>query len=57
MNYLQFLLKRLREPSTYAAIAAGLTAAQAVPDTATKTLVLGAAVAGVLAPESKPAVQ
>jgi hypothetical protein len=53
MNYLQFLLKRLKEPSTFAAIAAGLTAAQAVPDTTTKAIVLAASVAGVLAPEVK----
>jgi hypothetical protein len=52
MNYLQFLLKRLREPSTFAAIAAGLTASQAVPDAPTKALVIGAAVAGVLVPEA-----
>jgi hypothetical protein len=55
MNYLQFLLQRLREPSTYAAIAAGLTAVQAVPDTGTKVAIGVASLVGVLAPENKPA--
>lgn len=53
MNYLQFLLQRLREPSTYAAIAAGLTAMQAVPDTGSKVAVAAASLAGVLVPETK----
>jgi hypothetical protein len=55
MNYLQFLLQRLREPSTYAAIAAGLTAMQAVPDAGSKVAVGAVALAGVLVPEKKPA--
>lgn len=55
MSYLKFLLQRLREPSTFAAVAAGLTAAQAVPDAPTKALVIGAAVAGVLVPETAKA--
>jgi hypothetical protein len=52
---LAFILARLKEPSTFASIAAGLTAAQAVPDTATKVVVIGAALAGVFASEKKPA--
>ncbi|MDR5739487.1 hypothetical protein [Caballeronia sp. LZ016] len=55
MSYLKFLATRLREPSTFAAIAAGLTAAQTVPDVASKTLVIGAALAGVLVPEAAKA--
>jgi hypothetical protein len=52
---LQFLLKRLTEASTYAAIAGGITAAATVPDAATKALVIAAAVVGVLKPEAAKA--
>jgi hypothetical protein len=55
MNYLKFLLARLSEPSTFASIAAGLTAAQAVPDTGTRIAIGAATLAGVLVPERKPA--
>ncbi|WP_250479011.1 MULTISPECIES: hypothetical protein [unclassified Caballeronia] len=52
---LQFVLKRLSEASTYAAIAGGITAAATVPDTATKALVIAAALVGVFKPEAAKA--
>jgi hypothetical protein len=55
MAYLKFLAARLREPSTFAAIAGGLTAAQTVPGGAAKALVVAAALAGVLVPETAKA--